>query len=73
MARRVNDPLTINGDIQFADHQPIEKNSNSHFNAGLLQRMAALGCSRNPVRRKKEGDAMSTPPSHAVETDCSAT
>lgn len=55
MARRVKDPLTINGDTQFADHQPIEKSSNSHFNAGLLQRMAALGCSPDPVRRKKEG------------------
>lgn len=73
MARRVNAPLTINGDTQFAEHQPIEKCSNSHSNAGLLQRMAALGCSVDPVRRKKEGDAMSTPPSHAVETDCSAT
>ncbi|MCP1765402.1 hypothetical protein M2202_005788 [Bradyrhizobium japonicum] len=55
MARRVKGPLTINGDSQFADDRPIEKYSNSHFNAVLLQRMAALGCSTNPVRRKKEG------------------
>lgn len=55
MARRVKGPLTISGDIQFADDQPIEKNWNSHFNAGLLQRSAALGCSRDPARRKKEG------------------